>query len=111
MRHHTRPVHVAHRLGGVPSGVVLGVGTLLLAFALLLSRSPLPPVGTTISLTVRPGQSLWAIADAHPVPGLDTAQTVELIASLNALQDAAISPGDTLHIPVSVDDSTGIAMR
>ncbi len=90
--------------------VVLGT-SLLLTAAIVSSRQPLPEISTSVSLTVKPGQTLWGIAREHPVPGLSTAQTVDLICALNGLDRTTITPGDVLHVPVPEPSGSGLAMR
>ncbi|MDJ0352237.1 LysM peptidoglycan-binding domain-containing protein [Pseudarthrobacter sp. PH31-O2] len=56
--------------------------------------SPTP----TVTVTVQPGESLWAIA-AAVVPGRDPRDVVADIIELNNLGAARVVPGQALFIP------------
>ena len=45
------------------------------------------------------GDTLWTVAQQHPVVGMSTAQTADLIARANAVEGGLIHPGDTLLAP------------
>ena len=55
-------------------------------------------VATTRTVTVRPGDTLWAIA-RHAAPGLEPRDGVFELEQVNRLQDAAIRPGQVLRLP------------
>lgn len=83
----------------------------LLAAVLISGRSAEVKVGTS-SITVHAGESLWTIAQEHPVEGLSTAQTVQLIMHMNDLADSTIAAGRPLHVPVPASASSDLlAMR
>lgn len=52
-------------------------------------------------VSVSPGDSLWSLASEHPVTGLDTGRTVELIRERNDLSTGALHAGMTIEVPVS----------
>lgn len=52
-------------------------------------------------VSVAPGDSLWSLASAHPVEGLDTAKTVELICDWNGLRTGMLTVGTVLSVPVA----------
>ena len=52
------------------------------------------------------GDTLWAIAQAHPVPGQSTAQVAETIAQLNGLDGSQVAAGQSLMVPSAGDDVT-----
>ncbi|MDQ4045868.1 MAG: LysM peptidoglycan-binding domain-containing protein, partial [Actinomycetota bacterium] len=55
-------------------------------------------VTETVTVTVQPGESLWAIAmDADP--GRDARDTIADIVQLNDLQDGKVMPGQQLFVP------------
>jgi len=93
-RVHDRPRVIAH--------LVLGV---LVASALLVSvasiahdpEAPIPASWGTVS--VSQNATLWSIAEAHPVVGRSTADTVELICAENGLPDGTIHAGQVLRVP------------
>jgi nucleoid-associated protein YgaU len=51
------------------------------------------------TVTVRPGDTLWAIAAAHTGSGTDVQEVVDRIADANHLQSGTIQPGQHLRIP------------
>lgn len=60
----------------------------------------------TSKITVRPGDTLWDIAERHGVSGRSTAETVRFIMAENDLEDASIAVGQSLSVPVeSLNDS------
>lgn len=50
-------------------------------------------------VTVRPGDTLWAIAAAHAAQGTDVQEIVDRISDVNHLQSGTIQPGEHLRIP------------
>lgn len=83
----------------------------LLVAAVLVSKSPTVETATTVSVSVRPGDTLWSLAKAHPVPGLDTAQSAQVIAELNEVAGSTLIAGSVIHVPASVPAVEGVAMR
>lgn len=53
---------------------------------------------TAERVTVRPGDTLWAIA-LRQAPGVDPRQTVDAILDLNALESSALQAGTVLLVP------------
>ncbi|MFY9781223.1 MAG: LysM peptidoglycan-binding domain-containing protein [Candidatus Baltobacteraceae bacterium] len=51
------------------------------------------------AVTVRAGDSLWAIADRYTPADGNVQETVDQIMAANHLRDAAIEPGQRLAIP------------
>ncbi len=51
------------------------------------------------TVTVMPGDSLWHIAETHPVKGCTTSQLVSYITSANDLEGASLAVGTILTIP------------
>jgi nucleoid-associated protein YgaU len=51
------------------------------------------------TVTVRPGDTLWAIAAAHAGPGTDISEIVDQISDVNHLQSGSLQPGQLLRIP------------
>lgn len=56
---------------------------------------------TTVQVTVHAGDTLWAIAAAHPVPGLATEEVVDAIMELNGLRTPLIEPGMRIAVPLA----------
>lgn len=52
-------------------------------------------------VTVAAGDSLWSIAEAHPIEGLDASRTVELIREWNELESPMLRVGMELSVPVA----------
>jgi len=90
--------------------VLIGIPLVLLA-ALLLSlagffNSPAKAsdsaldlaVTPTVTVTVQPGESLWAIAGSVD-PGRDARDVVADIVQLNNLTGGAVLPGQQLYVP------------
>lgn len=53
----------------------------------------------TARIHTEAGDTLWGIAQSHPVEGLTTAQTVELIVTLNGLDSPSVATGGVLAVP------------
>lgn len=52
-----------------------------------------------VSVTVRPGDTLWSIAAAHAGPSADVQEAVDRISDANNLQGGTLQPGEHLRIP------------
>ena len=65
---------------------------------------------STETVLISSGDTLWSIASAHPVAGLDTAGTVDLIAELNHLDGFTLVAGDTVLVPATASNGS-ITMR
>lgn len=57
------------------------------------------PDGSTVTVTVQPGQTLWGIAGGVS-SGLDRAQAVEDLKALNGLTTPYVHAGQRLVVPV-----------
>lgn len=55
---------------------------------------------TAVARQVRPGDTLWALADLAAAPGVDKRELVWLVKRVNRLDSALIHPGQVLLIPV-----------
>jgi hypothetical protein len=51
------------------------------------------------SVVVHDGDSVWSLAEAHPVDGYSTQEVVTWIESHNQLESATIQAGQTLDVP------------
>ncbi len=56
---------------------------------------------STCAISVGPQQTLWDVAQEHPIDGLSTAQTVDAIRSLNKMSDSSLAVGQILLVPSS----------
>lgn len=85
---------------------------ILLIAALYASIAPgTPEAVSTRSVRIAGGDSLWSLARAHPVEGLSTAQTAELIRTLNGLSSPIIHPGQDLLVPTDLPEKPSVASR
>ena len=50
---------------------------------------------------VHPGDTLWGLAESHPVPGCTTSEVVHAICATNHIEDACLSVGMTISVPVA----------
>ncbi|MBO8140961.1 MAG: LysM peptidoglycan-binding domain-containing protein [Firmicutes bacterium] len=50
-------------------------------------------------VVVRPGETLWEIANRHRPAGVDTRRMVDRIREANRLPSAAVYPGQLLKVP------------
>ncbi|MGA8324609.1 MAG: LysM peptidoglycan-binding domain-containing protein [Candidatus Cybelea sp.] len=54
---------------------------------------------TYVTVTVRPGDTIWSIATSHDRSNLDLQELVDRISDANRLQGGALQPGQRLRIP------------
>lgn len=87
--------------------VALGMTVALLVASLLMDTaaasgraSAFAQVGTE-AVTVMPGDSLWSLAEEHPVDGASTAEVVDFISQENGLSSSNLSIGQSVYVPVS----------
>ena len=53
------------------------------------------------TVVVHQGDSLWSIAQNHPVPGCTTDQLVHHIRDINGIEDACLSCGMRINVPAA----------
>ena len=58
------------------------------------------------SVYVRPGDSVWALAEEHPIDGYATSDVVRWIEEANDLQTSTLIPGQELLVPAA---SSGVS--
>lgn len=51
------------------------------------------------SVAVQSGDTLWELAEAHPVRGLSTQEVVTLVSERNGLAGSVIQPGQVIQVP------------
>jgi len=81
--------------------LVLAVGAAVLATGSGSAVAGLvggPQPAATQQVTVRPGETLWAIAE-RTAPGVDPRETVAELMDLNALSTSAVQAGQVLLLP------------
>lgn len=49
--------------------------------------------------SVREGDSLWTLAESHPIEGLSTQETADIIESYNSFDSVVLIAGDTVLVP------------
>lgn len=89
---------VAVFMGSVAAAIVLVAvifGARTEAYADIARQTPMQ------SVSVSAGDTLWDLAEEHPVDGLSTYETVKLIESQNNLSSSDLSLGQTLKVPDS----------
>jgi nucleoid-associated protein YgaU len=105
----TRPAPTPVRLTRRGRLVITGMAVLLVAAvsvglagaAQALGHSATPARPGTPAITkveVRPGQSLWTLAEAYD-PNADTRQVIQEILQLNSLSTDQVQPGQVLWMP------------
>jgi LysM repeat protein len=80
---------------------LVALGALSLAVTLPALSSTVhaaPPVAYT-TITVHPGQSLWALAESKTAPSGDVQATVDQIIATNHLPSATLHIGQKLRVP------------
>jgi hypothetical protein len=71
----------------------------ILATAVGFAVENMPDEVRTRTVRVEQGDSLWALAIANPVKGLNTAETAELIRQANEMQDSVVHTGQLIRVP------------
>lgn len=51
------------------------------------------------TVRVQSGDSLWSLAQEHPIEGLSTQETSDIIRSVNHLEHGSLDAGDVLKVP------------
>ncbi|MDZ4063640.1 MAG: LysM peptidoglycan-binding domain-containing protein [Coriobacteriia bacterium] len=106
-----RPSRVRRRRRVSAGEVLLLVLTCALVFVALIAFRPgvasseLP----TRAIRVRASDTLWDIASENRIEGLSTAQTVEVLRTLNRLDHAQIAVGQSLLIPNAEEPALALA--
>ncbi|MEZ3159787.1 LysM peptidoglycan-binding domain-containing protein [Microbacterium sp. BWT-B31] len=95
----TRGRRVLTLLAALPAAVALAAA-IVGGGAALASRDAGAPAGTFETVTVQPGDTLWAIAEGV-APGSDPRDVVDAIVRLNALGSVGIVAGQELAIPAA----------
>lgn len=67
--------------------------------------------GQRITIKVAAHETLWRIAQQHPVPGYTTAETVEAIRQANGLTTSALAQDQLLEVPTSDSIPAVLASR
>lgn len=74
-----------------------------LAVALLVGAANTGPASPadmdSVTIITPAGASAWELAALYPVPGLDTAETAELILEMNGLTTGGLTAGQCIAVP------------
>jgi LysM repeat protein len=89
--------------------VLFVVGALV--YAVLLTGDRSTARFDTTRVTVRSGDTLWSIAERHPLKGCTTEQTAAVLGEINGLDDSAIIAGSAIDVPAPHDSDALLAMR
>jgi len=112
--HQVGRAHTAHQRSRFSAVEVLILCLCLVAVVVVGVRMMSISAPTEVSTTqvrVRPTQTLWDLATAHPVPGLTTAQTVEHIKRINSLSTSQLAAGQTIQVPAVGTGHDTVASR
>ncbi len=90
--------------------LLAAIVTLLIVGAVSTARPRLTSPHTTSVLKVRQGDTLWQVAEAHPIDGLTTSQMVDVLVAANQLGAHSLTPGQMIRIP-TYDSRTQVASR
>ena len=82
----------------MPAVALAALGLAVTLPALAGTVHAAPPVSYA-TVTVRPGDSLWAIASSRTAPGGDVQATVDQIVGANHLASVNVQAGQRLRIP------------
>lgn len=91
--------------------VMLVIALLVLAVSTRVVDDRIPPDVSTISVVVKPSDSLWSLARKYSLTGYSTAQTVEVIRTVNDMSGSMVMVGEVLLVPIEVPESTVVASR
>lgn len=88
------------------------VGTAMAVLVAGIALNPAPPAPAAwASVSVGDSGTLWQLAQQHSVPGLSTAETVELIRLENGLASSIVYAGQTLRVPATSNAAAVVAQR
>jgi len=103
-----------HATDGISKLEVFLIVLVILAIAWAAYRAVTPdvtPAQSTATVKVRQSQTLWDLAAEYRVSDATTAETVELIKSINGMTDSALAVGQTVQVPVGATQSASVASR
>lgn len=98
-----KPCSAASLVRCIALGALLAVLACVIAFSFVSARTAheeaIIAASPRIEVSVAPGDSLWSLASAHPLEGLDTSRTVDLIKEWNGLASGTLQVGTVLFVP------------
>jgi len=112
-RRHEGARHPVRRKREVTSVELLLIAALAVALIVgaALSGGPDAHPERLIPVRIEAGDSLWSLARTHPVDGLTTAETAELLAEINGLGDPSLRAGAEILVPAPEALDTAQARR
>jgi uncharacterized protein YpuA (DUF1002 family) len=81
---------------------LLLIAILLIALPIVSRDAKSSASTSVIEVIAKSGDTLWSVAQAHPLPGMTTAQTADHIAELNNIESSRILAGSSILVPVPV---------
>lgn len=79
--------------------VCLIVAATIATIASFIFRPSRPTPERWTFTSVQQSSSLWEVARAYPVDGLNTSETVDLIKTANGLDTGVVTPGQLIRVP------------
>ena len=79
--------------------IILIASAVMMAFLLICLTRSAKPTGFE-TYTVKPGDTLWEIAETVTPKGEDVRRVVELIKVRNAMKDSGVQIGELLDVPI-----------
>lgn len=83
------------------ASVIFAIGWLAGAHAAAAGRRRPPARAAVVQVTVRPGDSLWALGRSYASRNEDLRRWIYRTERLNGLSGARLSPGERLMLPVA----------
>lgn len=90
---------------------VVAIGIALIIATIVASRPHTAPASDTTRVFVERGDSVWSLAEEHPVAGQTTEQTVQQILDLNGLSTPSVPAGTALRLPAQDSQTPLLARR
>ena len=104
--------HSTRSLGRLETALILLVAVLFattLVWQLLGTDTV--AIERTAVISVAPSDTLWEIAEAHPMEGLTTAETVDAIVAINEMDTSSLVAGQALLVPAPNSSEAAVAVR
>lgn len=100
---HGRLLHAGERraVHVLEWAVLVVVAATLLSLPFLHRQAVAVEPRLTQPVKVSAGDTVWSLAVDHPMPGLTTRQTAEMIAECNGLDDHVLLVGQLVRVPVA----------
>lgn len=93
------------------AGILVVSAAVIVSVAALFSAPGRPAPVSWTAVSVAESGTLWGLAAEHPVSGLSTAETIDLIVEENGLTSSVLHAGQTVVVPSVSDDSVALVQR